>query len=166
MTPVSAPPGQTPQNRRSWRCFFLSFLKIKMEKSGLCMAPGVHRLHEACGWEMAALHGGRSRGRCEGNRAAVRQGRLGWAKAALLGEDVTEAQGGMTCQRPPCKKGEKHVPLCLGPHPAALGGRQPLGGWGCKPYGVSPLQEPWPVSIAPSSSHSDLRPGVLGSGPA
>lgn len=35
---------------------------------------------------------------------------------------VTEAQGGMTCLRPPCEKGEKPVPLR--PGPAQLPGRR------------------------------------------
>lgn len=27
----------------------------------------------------------------------------GWAEATLLGQEMTEAQGGMTCLRPPCE---------------------------------------------------------------
>lgn len=96
---------------------FLSFLKIKMEKSGLCMAPGVHRLHEACGWVMAAPARRLRLGEVRGSRRRDTRAVPGRAKAALLGEDVTvtEARGGMTCLRPPCGKGEKPGPLRPGP---------------------------------------------------
>lgn len=88
---------------------FLPFLKIKMEKSGLYMAPGVHRLHETCGWAMAALA---LRPRQKEGQREVGGGMPGpdQAEANLLGQEVTEAQGGITCLRPPCEKGEKRAP--------------------------------------------------------
>lgn len=98
-----------------------------MEKSGLCMALGVHRLYETCGWAMVASalrpHQREVLGELGGRTPGP-----GWAEVTLLGQEVTEAQGGMTCLRPPCEEGEKHLPLRLGSHPAALGGRQPFGG--------------------------------------
>lgn len=144
---------------------FLSFLKIKMEKSGLCMAPGVHRLHEACGWVMAAPARRLRLGEVRGSRRRNTRAVPGRAKAALLGEDVTvtEVQGGMTCLRPPCGKGEKPVPLRPGPAQLPGEGGSAWEGW--KLCGVSVLRGPG-LSPRLPPAHSDLRPGVLSSGPA
>lgn len=131
-----------------------------MEKSGLCTAPGLHRLCETCGWAMAALG---TEAESEGGAGGA--GRpYTRAQSTLLGQEVTEAQGGMTCLRPPFEKGEKHTPLRLGFHPAALGGKQLFGG----------LEAVWSFSVSGalaclhcSPGHTaDLQPGVLGSGPA
>lgn len=46
-----------------------------MEKSGLCTALGVHRLHETCGWAMAAS--------AEAVPEGGARGAGGWASPAL-----------------------------------------------------------------------------------
>lgn len=73
-----------------------------MEKSGLCMAPGVHRLYETCGWTIVAL-ALRLRQREVQRELGVSTPGPGWAEATSLGQEVTEAQGGMTCLRLPCE---------------------------------------------------------------
>lgn len=78
-----------------------------MEKSGLCVTLGVHRLDGTCGWAMVASVLRPCRRECQGSRVGGSAGQLcsghqaGWAEATLLGQEMTEAQGGMTCLRPP-----------------------------------------------------------------
>lgn len=76
-----------------------------MEKSGLCMALGVHSLDEMCGWAVAAsmlkLCQGEVRGELGHRLVRLQIPGPGWAEATLLGQEMTEAQGGMTCLRPP-----------------------------------------------------------------
>lgn len=96
------------------------------------MALGVHSLGETCGWAVAAstlkLRQREVQGELGHRLVQLQIPGPGWAEATLLGQEMTEAQGGMTCLRPPCEYGEKHVPLCCGSIRAALGGRWLLKG--------------------------------------
>lgn len=78
-----------------------------MEKSGLCMALGVHSLDETCGWAVASsmlkLRQREVQGELGHRLVRLQILGPGWAEVTLLGQEVTEAQGGMTCLRPPCE---------------------------------------------------------------
>lgn len=80
---------------------FHSFLKIKVEKSGLCTAPGVPGFMK-CDWAIAASVLRLCRREVLGGLGGGAPG-PGWAEATLVGQEVTEAQGGRTCLRPPCE---------------------------------------------------------------
>lgn len=78
-----------------------------MEKSGLCMVLAVHSLDETCGWAVVAsvlrLRQREMRGEVGRRLSRLQVPGPGWAEATLLGQEMTEAQGGMTCLRPPCE---------------------------------------------------------------
>lgn len=62
-----------------------------------------------------------------------------WAEVTLLGQAMTEAQGGVTGLRPPCEKGER--PLRLAPQlQASSPGKQPASLRGGSCAGVALLQ--------------------------
>lgn len=78
---------------------------------------------------------------------------------------MTEAQGGMTCLRPPCEEGEKQVPLCRGalvelPWVGSGSSEGWWRGWCFSASGTLASVSPVLLDIA------DSRPGGHGSVPA
>lgn len=58
-----------------------------MEKSGLCMAPGVHRLYETCGWTIVASALRLHQREVQGELGVSTRARLGRGDLVRTGSD-------------------------------------------------------------------------------